>query len=134
VTVLAIDDHADTRELIGRLLKERHAEVVLAESADEGLRAIKAHRPHVVLCDIGMPGKDGYRFIQEMHAQGDDVPALAVTAFARPEDRLRAIRAGYQGHICKPLGPAELIATVAAFASAPWDENTHSDSTNTASF
>jgi PAS domain S-box-containing protein len=119
VTVLAIDDQADARDLLSRVLEECHAEVVLASSSDEGLQALKVHRPHVVLCDIGMPGKDGYDFIREMHSQGHHIPALAVTAFARPEDRLRAVRAGYQGYISKPLEPAELVATVAVFAKGP---------------
>jgi CheY-like chemotaxis protein len=68
-----------------------------------------------VLCDIGMPGVDGYQFIRTMRESGDHTPALAVTAFARPEDRLRALRAGYQGHITKPINPAELLATIAVF-------------------
>lgn len=119
VTVLIIDDQADSRDLLSRILGECNAEVRLAASSDEGLEALRNERPHVVLCDIGMPGKDGYEFIREMRNQGIDVPALAVTAFVRPEDRLRATRAGYQGHISKPLQPAELLASVAVLARDP---------------
>jgi PAS domain S-box-containing protein len=118
VKVLAVDDQADTRHLLTRILEERHAQVIVASSADEGLQALCAHRPHLVLCDIGMPGKDGYEFIKEMRGQGDNTPALAVTAFARTEDRSRALRAGYQGYITKPVEPSELVAAVAASVSA----------------
>ena len=77
--------------------------------------AVRKHRPNIVLCDIGMPGVDGYQFIRELRETGDHTPALAVTAFARAEDRLRALRAGYQGHVTKPVNPAELLATIAVF-------------------
>jgi CheY-like chemotaxis protein len=98
------------------VLQERGAEVVTAGSVDEALGLLEEHRPNVVLCDIGMPGKDGYEFIREVRRLGHTMPAVAVTAFARAEDRLRALRAGYQGHVVKPVEPAELIATVAVFA------------------
>jgi signal transduction histidine kinase/DNA-binding response OmpR family regulator len=117
VRVLAVDDQADARELVRRVLEERGADVVTAASVDDGLVVLERHRPHVVLCDIGMPGKDGYEFIRQVRDRGDVTPALAVTAFARAEDRLRALRAGFQGHVVKPVAAAELVATVAAFAS-----------------
>jgi signal transduction histidine kinase len=116
VRVLAIDDQPDARELLRRVLEERGADVVTAGSADEGLEALALHRPHVILCDIGMPGRDGYDLIREARRRGDQTPAVAVTAFARAEDRLRALRAGFQGHVVKPVEPAELVATVAVFA------------------
>jgi len=118
IRVLAIDDQEDARELLKRVLEECHAEVVTAASTEEALDALEGHRPHVVLCDIGLPGKDGYEFIKEMRNRGDETPALAVTAFARSEDRLRAFRAGYQGHISKPIEPAELVATVGVFVKS----------------
>jgi len=114
--VLAIDDQADSRTFLTRILEEHHARVINASSANEGLYVLKKHKPNIVLCDIGMPGVDGYQFIRTMREAGDHTPALAVTAFARPEDRLRALRAGYQGHITKPINPAELLATIAVFA------------------
>jgi PAS domain S-box-containing protein len=113
--VLAIDDQPDSRAFLTRVLEERRARVINASSAEEGLFVLKQHKPDIVLCDIGMPGVDGYQFIRTMRETGDHTPALAVTAFARPEDRLRALRAGYQGHITKPVNPAELFATIAVF-------------------
>lgn len=116
VRVLAIDDQADAAYLLARVLQECHADVMTASSADEGLKAFEEHRPHIVLCDIGMPGKDGYEFIRELRAQDERTPALAVTAFARAEDKSRALRAGFQAHIAKPFEPSELVAAVAQFA------------------
>jgi PAS domain S-box-containing protein len=113
--VLAIDDQIDSRMFLTRILEEHHARVFNASSAREGLFVLQKHKPNIVLCDIGMPGVDGYQFIRTMRESGDHTPALAVTAFARPEDRLRALRAGYQGHITKPINPAELLATIAVF-------------------
>jgi PAS domain S-box-containing protein len=115
-TILAIDDEADTRDVLTRVLEECRARVVTSSSADAGLHAVETYRPDVILCDIGMPAKDGYAFIRELRARGDNTPALAVTAFARREDALRALRSGYQGHVAKPVEPSELMATVAAFA------------------
>jgi PAS domain S-box-containing protein len=119
VKVLAIDDQLDARELVRRVLEDHAAHVLTAASADEGLRLVETLRPDVVLCDIGMPDKDGYQFVRELRDRGVDTPAVAVTAFARSEDRLRALRAGYQGHVVKPVEPAELVATVAVFAKPP---------------
>ncbi|HEX6791597.1 MAG TPA: PAS domain S-box protein [Candidatus Krumholzibacteria bacterium] len=115
LTVLAIDDQEDSRSFLARVLESRGARVLNAASAEEGLYALKKHHPAIVLCDIGMPGVDGYQFIRELRESGDHTPALAVTAFARAEDRLRALRAGYQGHISKPVSPAELFATILVF-------------------
>ncbi len=114
INVLIIDDQTDTRELLKRVLEEHHAQVIDALSVDDGLRALAAHRPHIVLCDIGMPGRDGYEFIREMRDKGDLTPAVAVTAFARPEDRRRALHAGYHDHITKPVEPSMLVAVVVA--------------------
>jgi DNA-binding response OmpR family regulator len=97
------------------VLERCNARVVTAASADEALRVLERIRPDIVLCDIGMPGKDGYGFIRDVRHRDDSTPALAVTAFAHKEDRIRALRAGYQGQIAKPVEPAELISTVAAF-------------------
>lgn len=119
IRVLAIDDQADTRELLVRILRACRAEVRAAASADEALELLATCDPHVVLCDISMPGKDGYQFIEEMQGRHCAAPAVAVTAYARPEDRLRALRAGYRGHLAKPIEPAQLVATVAAVAGRP---------------
>lgn len=116
LTVLTVDDQADSRELIRRVLEDHKARVITAGSTDEALRVLGERQPHIVLCDVGMPGKDGYEFIREMRRRGHVQPALAVTAFVRPEDRQQAILAGFQGHIPKPIDPARLVSAVASFA------------------
>jgi PAS domain S-box-containing protein len=122
--VLVIDDEADARDLIQRLLTERSAEVLVAESANRGLELLKRERPDVVLSDIGMPEKDGYEFIRDVRSldedEGGKTPAVALTAFARSEDRTRAMMAGYQVHLSKPVEAPELIATVASLAGRTW--------------
>jgi DNA-binding response OmpR family regulator len=115
VTVLAVDDQPDARDLLRVVLERCRAKVHTAASAEEALRVLERVRPDIVLCDIGMPGKDGYGFIRDVRHRDDTTPALAVTAFAHKEDRIRALRAGYQGQIAKPIEPAELVSTVAAF-------------------
>jgi PAS domain S-box-containing protein len=115
VTVLAVDDQQDARDLLKVVLERCRARVLTAASADEALKVLERSRPDIVLCDIGMPGKDGYGFIRDVRHRDAHLPALAVTAFAHKEDRIRALRAGYQGQIAKPIEPAELVSTVAAF-------------------
>ena len=122
IRILAIDDEMDTRELLVRVLEKRRATVIVANSAQEGLEAFEQHQPHLILCDIAMPGTDGYRFLTMIRDRGDRTPAVAVTAFARTEDRLKALRAGFQGHLAKPVEPSELIATVAAFVGSALEE------------
>lgn len=118
LTVLAIDDEPDARNLIKRVLEECGAKVILAASAAEGLEMMKSQRPDVILSDVGMPGGDGYEFIKKVrslsHEDGGRTPAAALTAFARAEDRTRALRAGYQMHVAKPVDPLELTAVVAS--------------------
>ena len=120
VTVLVVDDERDARELVRRLLAECEARVLTAASADEGLALVARDRPDVLVSDIGMPGTDGYEFVRQVRAlgpeQGGGVPAVALTAFARSEDRTRAVLAGYQMHLAKPVEPAELIAVIASLA------------------
>jgi CheY-like chemotaxis protein len=110
-----VDDQADARDLLRVILERCRAKVLTAGSAEEALMMLERARPDIVLCDIGMPGKDGYGFIRDLRHRDDQVPALAVTAFAHKEDRIRALRAGYHGQIAKPIEPAELISTVASF-------------------
>lgn len=116
VTVLVVDDEADARELIRRLLAERQAHVLVAESADRGLEILRTEKPDLILSDIGMPEKDGYEFIRTIRklpsTEGGRTPAIALTAFARSEDRTRAMMAGYQVHLSKPVEAQELVATV----------------------
>ncbi|MDZ4753467.1 MAG: ATP-binding protein [Phycisphaerae bacterium] len=114
VRVLVVEDELDGRELLKRILEECGAEVVLVASTDEALAAVARTPPDVIVSDIGLPGRDGYAFMNAVRRSGIKIPAAALTAFARSEDRTRASHAGYQTHIAKPVEPAELLATVAA--------------------
>jgi PAS domain S-box-containing protein len=118
--VLVVDDEPDIRSLVARLLQDRKAEVVTAGSAAEALDKLKSHRPHLLVSDIGMPNEDGYTLMKQIRAlapdDGGQTPAIALTAYARAEDRMRSIRAGFQMHIPKPVEPAELITMVATLA------------------
>jgi signal transduction histidine kinase/CheY-like chemotaxis protein len=120
VKVLVLDDEPDARDVIRRFLVSHHADVQVAGNAEEALEIMKTFRPDVLISDIGMPGKDGYQFIQEVRsmpaADGSEVPAVALTAFVRTEDRKRALLAGYQSHLAKPVDPGELVAVVAMLA------------------
>ena len=118
--VLVVDDEPDARLLVARILTEGRAEVVTTSSADDALAALERERPHVLVSDIGMPDVDGYELMRRVRGMssgtGGAVPAVALTAFARPEDRLRALHAGYQMHVAKPVEPAELVTVVASLA------------------
>jgi signal transduction histidine kinase/ActR/RegA family two-component response regulator len=122
--VLVVDDEADARALIRRLLEEREACVVTAASAEEALALLSSEHPDLLISDVGMPVKDGYHLIRCVRALRDDraaTPAIALTAYARVEDRMKAIEAGYQMHLAKPVEPAELITMVSSWkrGSAP---------------
>jgi len=116
VRVLVVDDEQDTRSLISTVIAQTGAEVTACASAGEALEKLKTWRPHVLMSDIGMPGEDGYALIQKVRAlppeRGGRTPAAALTAYARDEDRGRALAAGYQLHIAKPFNPSELLAAV----------------------
>jgi CheY-like chemotaxis protein len=120
-TVLVVDDEPDARELVQRMLEECEARVVTAASAPEALEALDRERPDVLVSDIGMPGQDGYALIREIRAgavpETRDVPAVALTAFARPEDRQRALEAGYQAHLAKPVDAPELVTIASSLVS-----------------
>jgi len=116
VRVLVVDDERDSLEWVRRLMEDCRAEVIIATSAADGLRLIDKPLPDVIISDIGMPDKDGLEMIRELRAQSAErakIPAIALTAFARSEDRTRAMLAGYQVHLAKPVEPRELIAAVA---------------------
>jgi PAS domain S-box-containing protein len=118
--VLVVDDEADARDLLATILGRSGAEVTAVGSADEALATFRRWRPDVVVSDIGMPGDDGYVLIGKIRAlapeQGGRVPALALTAYARSEDRVRALEAGFHTHIAKPVDPLELTALIAGLA------------------
>ncbi|MES2638200.1 MAG: PAS domain-containing protein [Myxococcota bacterium] len=116
VRVLVVDDDPDTRDMVRRLLEECAAKVVVAASAQDALDVVAEGGVDVIVSDLGMPGYDGFEMMLELRRRGVGVPAAALTAFAREEDRSRALRSGYQAHLVKPVEPAELLATVAALA------------------
>jgi PAS domain S-box-containing protein len=116
VSALVVDDESDARELIQRVLEKQGASVRLAGSGEEALRMLETYQPDVLISDIGMPGMDGYQFMKRMRAGETSqrrTPALALTAFARADDRKHAILAGYQAHLSKPFDMAELAIVVA---------------------
>ncbi len=125
VRVLAVDDEADARHLIKRILSACGAQIETADSGAAALRFLRKSKPHVLIMDIGMPNEDGYEAIQKVrqltNQEGGKVPAIALTAFARSEDRRRAILNGFQMHIAKPVEPSELIAMVASLAGRTGD-------------
>ncbi len=118
--VLAVDDERDARELITMMLERCGAEVSAVASGGEALEALKERRPDVLVSDIGMPGMDGYALMSTIRAlpaeQGGRTPAVALTAYARTEDRVRAFSSGYQVHVAKPFEPIELVTAVASVA------------------
>jgi CheY-like chemotaxis protein len=118
VQVLIVDDEADTRDFLVTVLQQSHAEVRAAASVAEALELISKSKPDVLVSDIGMPGEDGYSLIRKIRRlspeEGGNIPAAALTAYARTEDRLRAIQEGYQLHLPKPIEATELITVVAS--------------------
>lgn len=119
IRVLAIDDDRDSLEVLRRILSGRNADVQTASSAEQAFELFRAAPPDVILSDIGMPGQDGYELIRRIRQLpgGAGVPAAALTALARSEDRMRALRAGFQTHISKPVAAGELVAVVRSLAS-----------------
>jgi signal transduction histidine kinase len=118
VRLLVVDDEAGARDLIANVLQGYGAEVCLAESGQAALTKLFEQRPHVLVADLGMPGMDGYALIEQVRALdpdfGGQTPAIAVTGYASPLDRLRALQAGYQNHVAKPVEPQELAIVIAS--------------------
>jgi len=114
--VHVIDDEPEICEVLTEILEQAGARVTTSSSAADGLAAMRRSPPDALLCDIGLPDHDGYGFITALRAlpfeQGGRVPAVALTARARPEDRKRALSAGFQLHLTKP-GPANLAFIIA---------------------
>jgi signal transduction histidine kinase len=121
--VLVVDDDADSRETVSVILEAAGAATMHACSASSGLARVKEDRIDVIVSDIAMPGKDGLAFIQDVRQLADParrrVPAVALTAFARDEDRRRILAAGFQTHVAKPVTAAQLVRSVAALVNAP---------------
>jgi PAS domain S-box-containing protein len=119
VKVLVVDDQADARAMVRRVLVTAGADVSAAASAAEALQMIEARRFDVLVSDVGLPGEDGYQLIRKVRMLGQGagkIPAVALTAFARLEDRTKAMLSGYQMHLAKPVDARELIITVATLA------------------
>jgi hypothetical protein len=116
--VLVVDDKPDARALVKRLLEGCGASVTTAASASEAMRFLQDGKYDVLVSDVGMPGEDGYSLIRRVRAlgpeRGGETPAIALTAYARGEDRVKAVNAGFQHHIVKPVEAGELIAMIAA--------------------
>jgi signal transduction histidine kinase len=123
LSVMVVDDERDAREVLTTMLKVRGAEVTALSSAAEAVEALVQNpgsMPDVLVSDIGMPGEDGFDLISKVRAMdpecGGNIPAIALTAYAREEDRTRVLKAGFQRHVAKPVEPAALAAAVAGLA------------------
>jgi PAS domain S-box-containing protein len=121
IRILAVDDDADSRELLVTVLGALGAEIVVVESAESVLDRLRVENFHVLLADIAMPGTDGYALIEAVRLLSGDagrIPAIALSALGRQEDRARALAAGYQAHMSKPVLPDQLAAAIAWFSAA----------------
>jgi PAS domain S-box-containing protein len=123
VTALVVDDEPDALLLVNRLIEERGGRALMANSADEALKRLAAQPVDILISDIGMPDVDGYQLIKKVRAreknEGRKLVAIALTAYARADDRQRALLAGYQMHLSKPVDPRELIAGIASLLNIP---------------
>jgi two-component system CheB/CheR fusion protein len=123
VRVLLIEDDDDTREACATMIEDLGADVRAAASAAEGLSVVQAFRPQVILCDIAMPGEDGYAFIRRLRSlgreRGGETPAAALTALAGEEDRRRALEAGFQMHLAKPIDADRLAVAIGTLSGPP---------------
>lgn len=121
--ILVVDDHADVLEVQARFLKERGASVLTASCGADALEALRQHRVDILLSDLGMPGMDGYRLIElvrtELSLNAEQLPAVAVTAFVRTEDRRDALESGYQAVLQKPVTAGSLARAVHALVRRP---------------
>ena len=116
VHIFVVDDEPDARELLRTVLQDQGAKVTIFASAEDALTVLKSAKPTILICDVGMPNMDGYQFIRKLRSEesrSERTPALALTAFARAEDRKRSLIAGYQAHLAKPFDVGELILVIA---------------------
>jgi len=120
--VLLVDDEADARELISRILRDCGCSVQCAANAAEAVTLARTGQYDLLLSDIGMPDVDGFELLSRIRAlgpgRGGALPAIALTAFARSEDRLRALESGFLDHVAKPIEPSELVATIERVCTA----------------
>lgn len=116
VRVLVVEDDSDSRQMLGRVLQTCGATIQTSEGMTNAMACIDTFAPDILLSDLGMPGHDGFEFIRKLRSNGHNVqklPAIALSGFARPEDRQRALLAGFQLHMAKPVDPRELTAAIA---------------------
>jgi CheY-like chemotaxis protein len=119
IRLLIVEDEPDARELLKIMLEQCGAELKATESAKEALQEIEEWKPDLMISDIEMPGEDGYSLIQKVRSsetRPQRLPAIALTAHARAEDRMRALRAGYDAHVAKPVEATELVAVIESLA------------------
>jgi CheY-like chemotaxis protein len=121
-----VEDDADVRGMMETVLSERGAHVTAAASAGEALDSVARETPDVLLSDLAMPEMDGYALLRELRGRPETprIPAAAVTAYARAEDRRQALLAGFQMHVAKPIEPDELVAVVASLAGKTGPDRT----------
>jgi CheY-like chemotaxis protein len=116
--VLVVDDEFDARTLLTTMMERSGAQVLAVSSTREALESVESWKPDVMIADIGMPVEDGYSLIRKLRAlpreRGGQTPALALTAYARTEDRIRALSEGYQMHLAKPVDRVELATVVSS--------------------
>lgn len=110
--ILIVDDDVDSREMLMFALEGEGAEVISVGSVADAIEILAQQQPDLLISDIRMPGEDGYSLLRQMREKAPEIPAIAVTAFARVEDREDALAAGFQCHIAKPIDLVELYKTV----------------------
>jgi signal transduction histidine kinase/CheY-like chemotaxis protein len=118
VRVLVVEDDLDALTLVGRILEETGAVVSSAESAEQALDVLRDQPIDIIVSDIGMPGTDGYELIAAVRTKGITIPAVALTAFVRAEDRAKALESGFQAHLSKPLQAVELISSLTSLVES----------------
>lgn len=120
LSVLVVDDQEDNRMVLQRIIEQHGARVMLAGSAAQAFDLLCRHRPDLIVSDIGMPVEDGYALMRRIRdrqpGEGGLTPAIALTAYARPEDRAKTLEVGYQAHVTKPVDPGKLMTAIAALA------------------
>ena len=131
IKVVAVDDNADSRELLKAILERSSAEATVVTSGQEALAAIKSIHPNVLICDLAMPGMDGYELLETVRALEPELgqmPAIAFTAAATNIDQARAQQAGFKAHLAKPIDPNKLVKTILEVGSlAPHSGETPQD-------
>jgi CheY-like chemotaxis protein len=123
IRVLVVEDDQETRDILAAILERGGFSYRVATRASEALSVLDDWQPDVIVSDIGMPDMDGYEFVRQLRARppqlGGQIPALALTAYARTADREQALRAGYQAHVAKPVDPLDLVRAITELTARP---------------